>query len=331
MADQPVIGLMLGDVTGIGPEICVKLLDSPASRQWARVVAVGDLRVLKQGMTDAGRQLDVHVVRTLDEIDWDRPGVPFVDRADTDPASFTRGELSATAGRLAGEALHWMTQEALAGRLDGICFAPLNKAALNRGGFAYNDEHELFAHWNGHAGYYGEVNVIPGFSTFRVTSHVSLRRAVDMVGPERIEGAVTLAHNTLRAFGVATPRIGVAALNPHGGESGLFGDEEIRIIRPTLQQLRERGLPTEGPFPSDTVFLKAVRGDFDAVVIMYHDQGQIATKLLGFFEGVTVTGGLRTTYTTPAHGTAYDIVGQGKANPGALTKALELCARIATD
>ena len=134
MTDQPVIGLMLGDVTGIGPEICVKLLSSPAARQWARVVAVGDLRVRRQGMADAGQQLDVQVVRSLEEIDWGRSAVPFVDRADTDPAAFTRGELSAPAGRLAGETLHWMTQQALAGRLDGICFAPLNKAALNYAG-----------------------------------------------------------------------------------------------------------------------------------------------------------------------------------------------------
>jgi 4-hydroxythreonine-4-phosphate dehydrogenase len=168
------------------------------------------------------------------------------------------------------------------------------------------------------------VNIIPQFSTFRVTSHVSLRTAVDMVQPERIEGAVRLAWDTLRAAGKASPRIGVAALNPHGGENGLFGDEEITIIAPTLALLRERGLSCEGPYPSDTIFIKARRGDFDAVVIMYHDQGQIATKLLGFSQGVTMTGGLRTVYTTPAHGVAYDIVGQGIADPGAMAAAFEV-------
>jgi 4-hydroxythreonine-4-phosphate dehydrogenase len=329
MTDKPIIGLMLGDVTGIGPEISVKLLKRSETHQQARVVIVGDRRVLELGMTDARERIDVKVVATLKDIDWNDPAIPMIDLADTDPAGFQRGALSVDAGRLAGEALQWMTERALEGQLDGICFAPLNKAGLNRGGFKFNDEHELFAHWNKHQGYYGEVNVIPQFTTFRVTSHVSLRKAVDLVTPERIEGAVKLAHSTLLAFGIETPRIGVAALNPHGGESGLFGDEEIRVIRPALEALRGQGLPTQGPLPSDTVFLKAVRQEFDAVVIMYHDQGQIATKLLGFFEGVTITGGLKATYTTPAHGTAYDIVGQGKANVGAFAKALQFCAQIA--
>jgi 4-hydroxythreonine-4-phosphate dehydrogenase len=329
MADKPTIGLMLGDITGIGPEISVKLLGRPDTHAQARVVIVGDKRVLDLGMADAGQTLNVKVVESLADIDWSDGSIPMIDRADTDPAAFTRGVLSADAGRLAGETLGWMTERVLEGELDGICFAPLNKAALNRGGFKFNDEHELFAHWNKHRGYYGEINVISQFITFRVTSHVSLRRAVDLVTPERIKGAVTLAHSTLQAFGIPSPRIGVAALNPHGGESGLFGDEELKIIAPTLKNLAEQGLPTQGPLPSDTVFLKAVRKEFDAVVIMYHDQGQIATKLLGFFEGVTITGGLTTTYTTPAHGTAYDIVGQGKANEGAIAKAFHFCSRIA--
>jgi 4-hydroxythreonine-4-phosphate dehydrogenase len=322
---------MLGDVTGIGPEVAVKLLKQTSTHQQARVVIVGDRRVLELGMRDARQTVEFSVVRSLADIDWSSTGgaIPLIDRADTDPAAFQRGVLSPEAGRLAGETLKWMTERALAGELDGICFAPLNKAAINRGGFKAQDEHELFAQWNNHQGYYGEINVIPKFCTFRVTSHVALRKAVDMVGPERIEGAVTLAHETLRAFGIAEPRIGVAALNPHAGESGLFGDEEIRVIRPALEALRAKGLPTQGPLPSDTVFLKAVKGDFDAVVIMYHDQGQIATKLLGFFEGVTITGGLEATYTTPAHGTAYDIVGQGKAEVGAIAKALQLCVKVA--
>ncbi|MES2184782.1 MAG: 4-hydroxythreonine-4-phosphate dehydrogenase PdxA [Pseudomonadota bacterium] len=331
MADsRPLIGLMLGDVTGIGPEISVKLLQQPRTHELARIVIVGDRRVLDLGMRDAGQTVQVKLVERIADIDWSDTGaVPMIDLGDTDPTAFQRGALSADAGRLAGQALQWMTDRALAGELDGICFAPLNKAALHRGGFKYNDEHELFAHWNQHQGYYGEVNVIPQFCTFRVTSHVALRQAVDLVGPERITGAVTLAHSTLRAFGIAQPRIGVAALNPHGGENGLFGDEEIRVIRPTLETLAAQGLPTTGPLPSDTVFLKAVKGDFDAVVIMYHDQGQIATKLLGFFEGVTITGGLAATYCTPAHGVAYDIVGQGKAEVGAIAKALQYCAQIA--
>jgi 4-hydroxythreonine-4-phosphate dehydrogenase len=138
-----------------------------------------------------------------------------------------------------------------------------------------------------------------------------------------------LADATLRAMGYDPPRIGVAALNPHCGENGLFGDEEIRIIRPAVERLRAEGIDATGPISSDTIFLKAKRGDFHGVVMMYHDQGQIATKLLGFNKGVTVTAGLKTVFTTPAHGTAFDILGQGKADPGALEYALRLAATLA--
>jgi len=321
---KPFIGLMLGDVTGIGPELIAKLLSSPATREQANVVVIGDERVFQLGMRDAGVSVPYSKIKSVRELDFDAAAVPLIDLKNIDPAAFTRGELSAESGRLTGETLKYMTDLALAGELDGICFAPLNKAALHRGGWNYHDEHQMFAAWTDHGGYFGEVNIINLFSTFRVTSHVALRVAVDMVQPDRIEGAVRLAYDTLRAAGKAQPRIGVAALNPHGGENGLFGDEEITVIRPTLEALRKAGLPCEGPFPSDTIFIKARKGDFDGVVIMYHDQGQIATKLLGFSEGVTMTGGLKAVYTTPAHGVAYDIVGTGRADVGAMTKAFEV-------
>ncbi|HTJ91590.1 MAG TPA: 4-hydroxythreonine-4-phosphate dehydrogenase PdxA [Pararobbsia sp.] len=318
---KPLIGLMLGDVTGIGPELVVKLLATPEARQRADVVIIGDERVFELGMKDAGVRVPYTKIAKVSDAVHDAEAVPFIDLKNIDPALYKRGELDAESGRLTGETLKFMTDLALAGELDGICFAPLNKAALHRGGWKYHDEHQMFAAWTQHEGYFGEVNIIPQFSTFRVTSHVALRKAVDMVKPDRIEGALVLAHETMRAFGKTSPRIGVAALNPHGGENGLFGDEEINIIRPTLEALRAKGLTSEGPFPSDTVFIKARRGDFDAVVIMYHDQGQIATKLLGFSQGVTLTGGLKTVYATPAHGVAYDIVGQGTADVGAMTAA----------
>jgi 4-hydroxythreonine-4-phosphate dehydrogenase len=324
---KPLIGLMLGDVTGIGPELIVKLLATPQTRQMADVVVIGDARVLELGMKDAGQRIEYRKIQHVREALEASPAVPLIDLENIDPSLYERGQLNAESGRLTGETLKLMTDLALSGELDGICFAPLNKAALHRGGWNYHDEHQMFAAWTDHVGYFGEVNIIPQFSTFRVTSHVALRKAVDMVQPDRIEGALTLAHDTMRAFGKASPRIGVAALNPHGGENGLFGDEEINIIRPTLEALRAKGLTSEGPYPSDTVFIKARRGDFDAVVIMYHDQGQIATKLLGFSSGVTMTGGLKTVYATPAHGVAYDIVAQGVADVGAMAAAF----RVATD
>lgn len=326
---RPLIGLMLGDATGIGPEISAKLLARPETAATARVAVVGDARVLELGIRDAGVKLDWQRYGRIEDIDWSRSGVPLIDLHNIDPSAFKRGAASAECGRLTGDTLKAMIDLALAGRLDGICFAPLNKGALHNGGWKFHDEHQMFAKLTQHQGFFGEMNVIKEFSTFRVTSHIALREAVNLITPERITAAITLAHDTLRAAGHAAPRIGVAALNPHGGENGLFGDEEIRIIRPTVETMRSRGIGCIGPIPSDTIFLRALKGEFDGVVMMYHDQGQIATKLLGFNKGVTVTAGLKTVFATPAHGTAYDIVGQGKADPGALEHALCLAAKLA--
>jgi 4-hydroxythreonine-4-phosphate dehydrogenase len=325
----PVIGLMLGDMTGIGPEISARLLAAGKFRNDARIVVIGDARVLALGCKDAGVNLQWRTYPAPDAIDWSRDEVPLIDLGNIDPATIKRGEVSAESGRLAGDTLKHMIGLALARKLDGICFAPLNKAALNRGGWKHHDEHQMFAALTQHAGFFGEMNVIKEFSTFRVTSHVALREAIGMITPERITSAIMLADATLRATGHASPRIGVAALNPHGGENGLFGDEEIRIIKPAIEQARATGIDCSGPVPSDTIFLRALKGEYDGVVMMYHDQGQIATKLLGFNQGVTVTAGLKTVFTTPAHGTAFDIVGKGRADTGALEHALRIAARMA--
>ena len=328
--DKPVIGLMLGDATGIGPEISARLLASGAAGEVANIVVIGDRRVLELGMRDARVKIGYRVYPSVDSIRWPAEQLPVLDLGNVDPARFKRGESSAESGRLTGETLKFMIDLALAAKLDGICFAPLNKGALHAGGWHYHDEHQMFAALTGHDGFFGEMNVIREFSTFRVTSHVALREAVNMITPERIENAIRLADDTLRASGHTRPRIGVAALNPHSGENGLFGDEEIRIIRPTVDRMRAAGVNCTGPISSDAIFIKARGGEFDGVVMMYHDQGQIATKLLGFNKGVTVTAGLKTVFTTPAHGTAYDIVGQGRADPGALEYAFKLAARLAS-
>jgi 4-hydroxythreonine-4-phosphate dehydrogenase len=328
--DKPVIGLMLGDMTGAGPEICARLLASGKAEEAARVVVIGDARVLELGMRDAGVKVGYRSCSGIDDVRWPAEDIPLLDLGNIDPSRIARGEVSEESGRLSGETLKHMIDLALARKIDGICFAPLNKMALHRGGWNFHDEHQMFAKLTHHSGFFGEMNVIPEFATFRVTSHVALREAINMISPERIADAAHLADRTLRAMGHKAPRIAVAALNPHGGENGLFGDEEIRIIRPTVERLRGEGLGVSGPIPSDTLFLRAKRGEFDGVVMMYHDQGQIATKLLGFNKGVTVTAGLKTVFTTPAHGTAFDIVGQGKADPGGLEYALRLAARLAS-
>src|SRR5687767_1129536 len=328
--EKPLIGLMLGDVTGIGPEISAKLLASGIASEVANVVVIGDKRVLDLGIRNAGVKLGYRVVPSIDAIRWPSEQLPLLDLGNVDPAKYPQGVSSAESGKLTGDTLKHMIDLALAGKLDGICFAPLNKGAMHQGGWKFNDEHQMFAKLTDHSGFFGEMNVIKEFSTFRVTSHVALREAVNLVTPERIESAIRLADDTLRAAGCAKPRLGVAALNPHNGENGLFGDEEIRIIRPTVDKMRATGVNCIGPISSDVIFIKATRGEFDGVVMMYHDQGQIATKLLGFNKGVTVTAGLKTVFTTPAHGTAFDIVGRNLADTGALEHALRIAIRMAS-
>jgi 4-hydroxythreonine-4-phosphate dehydrogenase len=330
MHTLPRIGLMLGDMTGIGPEISAKVLAGGTFKPLARIVVIGDARVLELGIRDAGVKLKYKNYTDIDAVDWSRDEIPVVDLGNIDPSAIKRGELSPVSGKLTGDTLKYMIDLALAGKLDGITFAPLNKGALHKGGWKYHDEHQMFAALTQHAGFFGEMNVIKEFATFRVTSHVALRVAVDMISAERITSAINLAQNTLCTMGFAQPRIAVAALNPHSGENGLFGDEEIRIIRPTVDAARAGGIDCVGPVSSDVIFLKALKGEYDGVVMMYHDQGQIATKLLGFNKGVTVTAGLKTVFTTPAHGTAFDIVGQGKADTGALEQALRIATKMAS-
>jgi 4-hydroxythreonine-4-phosphate dehydrogenase len=321
----PRIGLVMGDMTGIGPEIVARVLAGGALRDVAEIVVIGDRRVLELGMRDAGVPLA-----------W-RPfgspavpgGVVLIDLGNVDPEKIIRGAVSAESGRLTGETLAQAIAIAKGGGVDAITFAPLNKGALNAGGWMFPDEHKMFAHLIGHNDHFSEMNVLDEWWMSRVTSHLSLREALDQITQGRIVATIALADRTMRRAGFANPRLAVAGLNPHGGEGGLFGREEIDIIAPAVATAAAGGIDCSGPFPADTVFLKAFAGDYDGVVSMIHDQGQIATKLRGFNRGVTVTAGLPIVFTTPAHGTAFDIVGKGVASTGALESALRLATRLA--
>ncbi|WP_102959453.1 PdxA family dehydrogenase [Mangrovicella endophytica] len=328
--NSPVIALTPGDCTGIGPEILAKILADRSGLPPCRLLVVGDRRVLELGARQAGVSLDIRTVASPREIDWNASSVPLIDLGNIDPALYPAGVVSSESGRLTGDTLARAIDLAKAGEVDAVSFAPLNKRAMYDGGWRFPDEHKMFAHLLGHTTYFSEMNVLDNQWMSRVTSHVSLRQAVDGVTGPAIRDAIRLSDRMMRKAGIAAPRIAVAALNPHGGENGLFGTEEIDIIRPAVEATaREDGIACEGPFPADTVYLKAFSGAYDGVVAMYHDQGQIATKLKGFNKGVTVTAGLDTVFTTPAHGTAFDIVGKGIAQTGAFTAAITLAANLA--
>jgi 4-hydroxythreonine-4-phosphate dehydrogenase len=327
---RPRLAFLLGDCTGIGPELVAKILHQRRMAEHARLVVVGDARVLELGMRDA--KVDFpwrRVAHTAAEIDWTSEVVPLIDLGNIDPANFPQGVASSESGRLTGETLAHAIKMAQRGEIDGITFAPLNKRAMYDGGWRFPDEHKMFAHLLGHNGHFSEMNVLDGQWMTRVTSHVSLREAVEQIAPQRIRDALQLADTCMRRAGIESPRIAVAALNPHNGENGLFGTEEIEIIRPVVEEMAAKGINCKGPFASDTVYIKAFAGEYDSVLSMYHDQGQIATKLKGFNRGVTITAGLPIVFTTPAHGTAFDIVGKGVADTGATEQAILLAAKMA--
>ena len=326
---KPVLALVPGDPTGIGPEQTARILSKAQTRQAANIILIGDLRVMQQGMRQAGVDVPITVIDHAGEANFDFDDVPMIDLGNLDPAGLTLGAPDPDVGRLVGETLSAAVDLARQGHVQGICFAPLHKKAMFDGGWRFADEHQLFAHLLDHRGPFREMNVLDGQWMSRVTSHISLRGALDEITYDNICASLRLTDRVLREAGIRDPRIAVAALNPHAGEGGLFGREEIDIIAPAVRDMAAEGILCKGPYPSDTVYLKAFAGEFDSVLAMYHDQGQIATKLRGFNKGVTVTTGLDVIFATPAHGTAYDIVGQGIADTGALEAALALAARLA--
>jgi 4-hydroxythreonine-4-phosphate dehydrogenase len=327
--DRPVIALVHGDPTGIGPEQTARILAKPQTRQIARILLVGDVRVVEMGMRQAGVDLKIQLITDPATADYDAQAIPMLDLGNIDPSKVILGAPDPAIGFCVGATLSAAVDLVKQGHVQGVCFAPLHKKAMYDGGWKFADEHQLFAHLINHKGPFREMNVLDGQWMSRVTSHVSLRGALDEITYDNICSTLSLTDRVLRNAGINNPRIAVAALNPHGGEGGLFGDEEITIIAPAVRDMAAKGINCKGPFPSDTVYLKAFAGEYDSVLAMYHDQGQIATKQRGFNKGVTVTTGLAAVFTTPAHGTAYDIVGQGIADTGAIENALALAVKLA--
>ena len=329
------LALLLGDPSGIGPEIVARVLAESAhpdkttdSASSANIVVIGEPWLLEWGAQCADLSLDLPQYNAPEDLPLSAPGPVLLTGPSFPEDAHTPGRMSPAAGRYVLQSLDYAAELARAGAVDGICYASLNKQAMHAAGSTHEDELRYFAERLGVSGYVGEVNTLDGLWTSRVTSHIPLRAVYQHISVEEILPAIRLIHNTIRQGGQPSPRLAVAGLNPHAGEGGLFGNEEDDVIRPAVAAAQDEDIAASGPYPPDTVFLRASRGEFDGVVTMYHDQGQIAMKLLGFERGVTVHGGLPTPITTPAHGTAFDIVGKGVANPQALKQALKLCAQM---
>ena len=311
---KPVIALAMGDPAGVSPELTAKAVALPEVRDAASIVVIGDRRVFDEGVKIAKAKI---------------ADLEFQDLKHLDPATIRRGVASKEGGASALANYRHALRMVADGKAQAVCFTPFNKQAMRLADPSYEDEIGFTAGVLGFTGVATEFNVLEKLWNARVTSHIPLSRVSSSLSIENIVEALELTATALRAAGFNPPRIGVAALNPHAGDGGNFGREEIDIIEPAVKKARSQGLPADGPYPADTVFVRAKGGQFDAVLTMYHDQGQIAMKLLGFDRGVTVLGGFPFPICTPAHGTAYDIAGKGVANIGATRAAVLLAAQMA--
>jgi 4-hydroxythreonine-4-phosphate dehydrogenase len=324
---KPLLALAVGDPAGIGPELAAKLIADPEVRDAAHLIVIGDRRVLQRGASVAGVAIDLPVVTAVDAIPAGETAL--LDLGHLDPDSVAVGVAAKAGGAFALENFRTGLRLAQAGKVAAVCFTPFNKAAMRMANGVYDDEISFVAGVLDIHVPASEFNVLEGLWNARVTSHVPLSGVAALITRERVLRGIRLTDRSLRAAGFAEPRIAVAGLNPHAGDGGSFGHEDEAEIRPAVEDAKAEGIIAEGPFPPDTVFLRATKGAFDAVLTMYHDQGQIAMKLIGFDRGVTLLGGFPFPICTPAHGSAYDIAGQGIANLGASRAAVLLAARMA--
>jgi 4-hydroxythreonine-4-phosphate dehydrogenase len=330
-ASLPVIAVAMGDPSGISPELTARILAEPDLSKAARYVVFGDLRLFQLGADDAGLKPDLHVIGEGDALPAEAGKPVFVDLRNHDPADLQRGKATLAGGKAATDNFRRALRLAASGRADAVFFTPFNKAAMRFAYPGYDDEIRFVRDAIAFEGPASEFNVLDKLWNARVTSHIPLSEVAQNITQERILRALDLADRNLRAAGFNPPRIAVAGINPHAGDGGNFGRDEIETIEPAVKAAKAKGYAVEGPFPSDTVFLRARNGDFDAVLTMYHDQGQIAMKLMGFDRGVTLIGGFPFPICTPAHGTAYEIAGKGIANLGATRAALSLAIKMASE
>lgn len=321
----PLLGLTVGDPAGIGPEVTLMAAQDPRSSV-ARIAAIGSLEALRAASEVVGNPPRLRQVASPSDARFE-PGTLDVITVPSDRA-VAFGQLSAAAGQMAFEGVQQAVALALAGDIDGIVTAPLNKAAIALAGHPYPGHTEILADLTG-TQEFAMMLTAHKLRVVHVTTHVGIRQMLERVTTERVLTTVRLAHRSLKALGIESPSVGVAGLNPHAGEGGLFGDEEARIITPAIEQARAEGIDATGPWPADTLFGRAVAGDFDVVIAMFHDQGHIAVKVLGFETGVNATIGLPIVRTSVDHGTAFDIAGTGRASHDSLVEAIRVGTRMA--
>jgi len=322
---RPLLAFALGDAAGIGSELAARMIADTQVREAARLLVVGDRRQLEQGAAQSGLALDIP--------DWDADrlqDVALVERRNIAADEVLAGHGSAVTGGAALDNFASALRISAAGAAQATCFTPFNKHAMRLANPSYVDEIGFIQAVLDTDAEGAEFNVLDEIWNARVTSHVPLSQVAGLLNEDLVLKRIRLTDETMRGAGKPRPRIAVAALNPHAGDGGNFGHEDDAIIAPAVARAAELQINVKGPIPADTVYMRAVKGEFDVVLSMYHDQGQIAMKLIGFDRGVTLIGGFPFWIATPAHGTAYDIAGKGMANPDATRNAVLLAARLSS-
>jgi 4-hydroxythreonine-4-phosphate dehydrogenase len=324
----PLLAITLGDPAGIGPEVVIRALTSDGVNEVCRPVVVGDAEIVEATISGLDASLAVHRIDRVSEARHTIGTVDVVDTGTTRLADLRPGELSAAGGRAAYRAVALATQLALERQVSGIVTGPLNKEGLNLAGYHYPGHTELLAELTG-SDHVVMMLRCERLTVTLVTIHVALRAAVDLVRRESVLTSIRLTHHAMADLGYGRARIAVTGLNPHAGEGGLFGHEDTAEIRPAVDDATADGILATGPLPADTVFMRALAGEFDAVVAMTHDQGLAALKAICFDSAVNITLGLPIVRTSPDHGTAYDRAWQWRADGASMRAAIDMASRLA--
>lgn len=325
---KPIIGITMGDPAGIGPEICAKALNNTEVQVLANCVVIGDRKAMRQGLKVAKiPNIEINPIKKISEAKFAKDAIDVLDLKNVD-ARLKIGQVSRAAGKCAVEYIEKAIRLAMDGKIDAIATAPINKEAIQKAGCKFQGHTELLA-TRCKAKNYAMMFVSDTLWIMLVTTHLPLREVSKHLDKSKILKTIKLAHETLYKLRDKKPRIGVAGLNPHAGEAGLFGDEEIKIIKPAVDAAKKLGINVKGPISPDAIFYLANIGMFDIVVAMYHDQGLIPLKLLSFNRSVNVTVGLPIIRTSVDHGTGFDIAGKGWAKPHSLIEAIKVAAHFA--
>lgn len=331
MSEKPILGVLMGDSAGVGPELVAKLAANNFYADYCRPIIVGDVRIFENALKIIGGEAKHYCIESVEEADWSK-GLPILDQKDQDPAELKMGELNMMCSVSVNKMLDLCIDMCKTGKIEGFVFAPFNKQGMKLAGCKYESEHHVMAHAFGIADQpFGEINVGAGMWTTRTTSHIPISEVSSALNIDKIFRAITLCHKTLKMAGFENPRVGVAALNPHAGEGGKCGREEIDIIGPAVEKANASGMNAFGPVSSDILFYRAFKGAYDGVVTMYHDQGQIALKLLGFEGGITIAGGQPYPIATCGHGTAYDIAGKNIVTTASFENAVKMASQMAAN